>query len=546
MASKFGGVPVKASGSRFGGQRVQTEPEADFSGVSSRVIPQPPRTLSQDVGRELGLGGRSVIQGLYNVAGLAFDPLAYAYQSVTGRPQASSSQRGEQLADVLGLPRPETTSERIGGDVTSALTGVGGGIGAARQLAQRAPGVVSRIGQTIAERPGLQAASAVTGATSAGAAREAGVGPTGQAVAGLAGGLAAPVAFPRAGVIPSARVGELPGAPSPLLPPRARLPSDPEQARIVAQAERIGIPIRPAGFDQGKAGQVFRGVPGSGAAKRYESDVAKANDALAEIIGAPRGTRPERVYSEAAARNSAEYDDFARNYSLTLDSGLLKKLTDFRNAAPELGGPPQAARNAVDQFLNEASDIGSANVPGDLFKRLDTELGGVSGARELQTALRSKFKSGMPQEDARRWDELQRRYGDMKTVERLYANLPKTGGVIDPRAVLARINATKRGAARMAKGTRGPLGEFAKIGQAIVPPPKGVMSAASVGLPAAATTAGGLGLGPAGAAGAYGLSNILGRLADRPYTTQSLSRLQALEQAFPGILQGSIQQPQER
>lgn len=493
----------------------------------------------RQIGRDVALTGRSILRGVASIPDIIVSPLtslvnylgekpATTQSLINGQPerrfprQMTATESADYFADVLGAPRPETAQERILSDITGAIASVPVGAGIGSQLSRATSPVVSGIGRTLMERPGLQAVTAATGAGAAGGAREAGAGPGVQFGAGLLGGALPALATAR--------------------PPR--LPSTPEGRQLVTQAERMGIPLRPAGVEPGKVTTALRGVPGAGAAKRYEADVVKANDALAEIIGAPRGTPPARVYAEAATRNAAEYDDFARNYALTLDASLLRKLTDFRNAAPELGGPPQAAKNAVDQFLNEASQIGSAYVPGDLFKRLDTELGGVQGARDLQAALRSKFKAGMPAEDAKRWDALQRRYGDMKTVERLYANLPKTGGVVDPRTILTRINATKRGAASMAKGTRGPLGELAKVGQAIVPPPR--MGISNVGLPAAATAGGGLGLGLPGAAGGYTLANVLARLSDRPYTTQGIGRMEQLRAATPGLLYGVNQEEPQR
>jgi hypothetical protein len=556
MASKFGGIPVSTGGSRFGGVPVRAapgspeddarrvaqggRPYAEQNAIAERDAAEYQRKIAEnqtgrEIGRTLALGGRSVLRGIASIPDLVISPLtALANKAGEKAPTTESLITGQQeryfprqmnvtesvdyLADLAGAPRPETPRERVLSDINSAIVGTAGGLGVGQQLSRSGNQVASRVGQTLLERPGLQTAAAVSGATASGVARESGAGPVGQAVAGLAGGLAVPMAAGRS----------------------ARLPTGAENQRIVATGERMGIPVRPAGLGQGKLGQAARGIPGTGATKRYEADVMKANDKLAELIGAPRGTPPERVYPEALARNSAEFDHFAGNYALQLDQPLLNKLLEARNSAQEVGGVVPKVRTDIDKFLDEVAQTGSSTVPGDLFKRLDTQLGAARGVGDLKSALRAKFRAGMPAEEAKRWDSLMRRYGDMKTVERLYANLPKTGGRVDPRAILTRINATKHGASRMAAGTRGELGELAKVGQAIVPPqPVGI---STVGIPAAATVGGGAGLGLPGAAAGYGLANILGRLADRPYTTQSLSRMQALEQAYPGIIQGNIQQ----
>ena len=193
---RFAGTPVEPAptqGPRFGGVPVET---ADFSGVTSRVLPKPPRTIPQELGRELGLGARGVVQGIYDVAGIAFDPLAKGYEAITGRPQATSSQRGAELANVLGLPAPETATERVGGGVTSALTGGGGFIGAGRQLAAQSPGYLRQLGQLLSAAPGTQVAGAATGSTASGLAREAGASPGVQTAAGVIGSIAPGTAIP--------------------------------------------------------------------------------------------------------------------------------------------------------------------------------------------------------------------------------------------------------------------------------------------------------------------------------------------------------------
>lgn len=495
-------------------QKRYASPQADFSGVEGGVTgstyDRPQRTLPEIASRSAGLTGRALAQG---VGGLV-DTIAQGAKSspvlLPGRlalaalgtdyPDLDTRGAIEQGLTSAGVPQYEGPTERVIGGVGEALTGAG---------------LTAGVGGL--PRAGLQAASAAGGAGAGGITRELGGSPRLQVLASLLGGLA-----------PGAAMGR-----------GARMPQSPEAQALVTQAAQRGIPIRPVGVKQGKVGQTLRGVPGTGAGKRYETDVLKANDALAETIGAPRGTPPARVYPEAFKRNSAEYDQFAKTYPLDLDDKTITRLAEYRNSAPKLGGAESPAVRAIDEFLGEVEKLGTREVPGDLFKRLDTELGQVPydsvSSRALETLkkqLRQQYKATMPKEDAARWDDLMRRYGDMKTVEPLYAKLAQTGGRVDPRQILARINATKAGRTRMAKGERGELGELANIGQAIQPPMP--ISPAAVGLGGAGLGAGALVSAP-GSAGLYGLLNLAGRAADRAYLPQG-NRLQTLGQGIPGIL----------
>ena len=205
---------------------------------------------------------------------------------------------------------------------------------------------------------------------------------------------------------------------------------------------------------------------------------------------------------------------------------MLRRLVDYRNTAPELGGIEPAARVAIDEFLNEVAAAGSRAVPGQLFKKLDTALGAVpynktsvGGLRDLMRDLRNTYKAGMQPEDASLWDDLMRRYGDMQTVKNLYAKA--AGQSIDPKALLGAVTATRSGKQRMATGTRGELGTLAEIGQR-VQAPKSSIGPGLASLAAAAGT--GIAVTPAGGLLSLLGSNLAGRAADSPWLTRFLSK----------------------
>ncbi|WP_152593469.1 hypothetical protein [Stenotrophomonas maltophilia] len=170
--------------------------------------------------RDLAFGARSVLQGIGSLLGaVGGDALGALETKITGRPVASFRDNAATLGDTLGLPRAQTSGDRVLGDIGEALTGTGLTLGAGGALtagrsvvptlarAAPAPNVVPTLGEKagafLTAQPALQVASTITGSGAASGTRELGGGPGAQAIAGLAGGLA-PGFVPR---LPTAGVG---------------------------------------------------------------------------------------------------------------------------------------------------------------------------------------------------------------------------------------------------------------------------------------------------------------------------------------------------
>jgi len=100
-----------------------------------------------------------------------------------------------QLADDLGMRKPETARERVISDIGEGLTGtaltmgVGGLLNQGRNVATN-PTIANRVGGLLTAQPTLQTISTATGSGAAAIAREKGYGPGTQLAAGLVGGLA--------------------------------------------------------------------------------------------------------------------------------------------------------------------------------------------------------------------------------------------------------------------------------------------------------------------------------------------------------------------
>ncbi len=211
----------------------------DFSDVASSVSSTEDQVLGDGWKpgflRDVAMGGRSVIQGAGSLLG-AFGGDAFNYavtdpirrlmhtpdlaDVVAGRdgfvPTQSYRDTGAWLADQLGLPKPQTSTERVYNDINEALTGTAltlgaGGLLNAGRSAAASPTVASRVGDFLTAQPVLQTVATATGSGAAGATREAGGGTGAQLAAALVGGLAPGAA---AGAIPRAAGGIVPAAAS--------------------------------------------------------------------------------------------------------------------------------------------------------------------------------------------------------------------------------------------------------------------------------------------------------------------------------------------
>lgn len=207
--------------------------------VVQPVAPQPEPVVSfgqqvMDVPRQLGLAARYGIEGTLGAADVLGAPIRSGLEQLLGREVQPAA---PMIADVFGLPQPQTPTERVVGDVSRAMAGAGVPVGigqlvqpARAAVSQSPQGAVSRlldrtgisdvlsqmrvrptvtqqpqgaisrilepirqtgpaIAQTLANQPALQAAVSGVGGGTAGAVREAGGGPVAQTVAGLGASL---------------------------------------------------------------------------------------------------------------------------------------------------------------------------------------------------------------------------------------------------------------------------------------------------------------------------------------------------------------------
>lgn len=147
-----------------------------------------PRSMGQELARQGGLTARYAVEGILALPGVLANVPGYiankALEAVGSDYRfPDQNQAVSQLLTDIGVPEPETRTERLVGDASRAIAGTGGAFQAARVAS---PG----IREVLQARPDLQASSAIASGVFAGEAREEGGSPGLQMAAGMIGGVA--------------------------------------------------------------------------------------------------------------------------------------------------------------------------------------------------------------------------------------------------------------------------------------------------------------------------------------------------------------------
>jgi len=143
--------------------------------------------VATSLSRGAGLAGRYMVEGATALPAMAANVLAGGSNALLGTNFPDQGAAVSGLLDKLGLPKPETGTERVVGDISRGIAGVGSGVASAgtKAIQAAAPSVAAAMKAT----PVAQALMGGAGAGSAGIAEQAGAGPVVQAIAGLGGAL---------------------------------------------------------------------------------------------------------------------------------------------------------------------------------------------------------------------------------------------------------------------------------------------------------------------------------------------------------------------
>lgn len=155
------------------------------------VLKRPdPRTA----GDLIGMGARGVMTGAGSLGDVISSPVRFVADAagVPGMDPNGLRKLAETGADSLGLAKPESGAEQLTNALVEGGTQGLATAGLATPLAGAA-GATGSVARALMANPVVDTVSGATAAGSSEVARQAGVGPTGQLIAGLAGGLS-PVA----------------------------------------------------------------------------------------------------------------------------------------------------------------------------------------------------------------------------------------------------------------------------------------------------------------------------------------------------------------
>lgn len=328
--------------------RKALEGAATPGGLFGDLVPaqgEAPKSTAAKFVRQVGLTGRYALEGVPQVLDVLDSPIRAVQEIVTGRRVPTAGGEGglgSQLADWLGLPKPETPQERVVADATRTGFGAAGGAAAAgapvqvaRNLVVQAPtarltGVAGEVSKSLAANTGTQALSGAAAGGASGEVRESGGSPLGQAIAATAAGVAAPLAAGKAAGVARATTAAV----------RQRL--QPQQLDAVLQAE-----LGRAGIDWGQLGADVKLQLRQDAAKAVYSGQPLNTDALRRLAD-------YRTIGATPLVGDITQDP----QLLTLQRNLTKQLANISNPVAKDGLPQLQNRNAqrVLSTLENAAD----------------------------------------------------------------------------------------------------------------------------------------------------------------------------------------------
>lgn len=204
---------------------------------------QPERSLVEragdairDIPRQVGLTARYGLEGVGQAAELVTEPVA-GLMRAAGIPTKSTGQLATSLADTIGLPAPQTASERVVGDATRMVAGAGGVVGAGRGLAKAG---MQTLGGFLSQQPAAQLTSAAGAGAAGGAVRESGGSEGEQMLGAVLGGLAG-AAVPGAVARVANSVKNAPGKLADLVNPARNVPVQQLDGQIKIKLEGSGV-----------------------------------------------------------------------------------------------------------------------------------------------------------------------------------------------------------------------------------------------------------------------------------------------------------------
>lgn len=307
---------------------------------------QNPELVGHPVLRQVGLATRYGIEGIASPVTAVGDIANIAINKTTGSNLQMPSDLLSKGLTAVGLPEPQTPTERVVGDVSRSIAGTGGVIKAGKEIATALP----KISEFLVANPLTQLGAATGSAAASGTAREAGLGSTGQTLAGLVGGIAGGAAGIRSERPPK------PASPA--------LLSDVEQSGV-GTTEAIGNLRgqleKEAKKQQAKTDLLFEAAKKEGSKAFVDLDKAKQfSNEIKQMASTEIDDAAKSTLSNAANRIDS-----------LIESGIIP-VNDFEalrrtasNAGKKAGGGSgfagRAISNKIDDFLQSALETGGVS-----------------------------------------------------------------------------------------------------------------------------------------------------------------------------------------
>jgi hypothetical protein len=397
------------------------------------------------------------------------------YNYFSGANQPNASQVIEQGLTSMGLPQPETATERVVQSASRALTDAATGASAFRRVAEGLPQFTAgkNVAQTLAAEPGAQAASSAIGATVGQGAVEQGMSPA----------LALPLGM-LAGTAPYVR-------PTAIVPPSGG-PMRSEQVRMLQERN---VPLTPAA-ETGSPflstmESVMKFLPTSATRAVSAEDLQQRGftRAVFKQAGLDSDIATPEALRQGRTKLGKEYDDLEAQTTFKGDSqtfdDLLRNEQDYVVGFPDTIKPIYKAR--VDEILKYAA--GEKTGDGSTYKRLQSALSEEASRAErstdpsagyygeamrgLQRILESTMErsAGGP-ELKDKWRDLNRRYAVFSRIEDAMgtAGQEKLGTGFIPPAQLAAAERRRIGPQQYAEGGSD-FTELVRAGASVIPNP---------------------------------------------------------------------------
>ena len=265
--------------------------QLEASALLSQIAPQDEMPLTDQesmnaedtVKRQLGLTGRAMVESGAGIVGIAYDPLAYIINQVTGLEIPPLTDQVSQALTDLGVPNPETVTERVVQVIGNAMTGAG----LSAKVATLASKALTSTPKVVATMLGENVGTQVTSGAGAGAAQqistELGAPPAIQFLSALGGGFAGGY---RPGATPTT---EMPVNPvKPVKPPLTMAPETPPMVApetppmVAPEVPVINATEASDATFQALVRKAALGGAGSQAAREELAKMASANPAALE------------------------------------------------------------------------------------------------------------------------------------------------------------------------------------------------------------------------------------------------------------------------